>query len=44
MYASKNIDFEDALIFAHMEKNQIKEICSYDRDFDKLIELRRLEP
>ena len=44
IYASKNIDFEDALIFAHMEKRQIKEIYSYDSDFDKLEELRRLEP
>lgn len=44
IYASQNIDFEDALIFAHMEKHQIKEIYSYDRDFDKLEELRRLEP
>ena len=44
IYASKNIDFEDALIFAHMEKQQIKEIYSYDSDFDKLEELRRLEP
>jgi len=44
IYASKNIDFEDALIFAHMKKRQIKEIYSYDNDFDKLEELIRLEP
>ena len=44
IYASKNIDFEDALSFVHMEKRQIKEIYSYDSDFDKLEELRRLEP
>jgi predicted nucleic acid-binding protein len=44
IYASKNIDFEDALSFAHMEKRQIKKIYSYDSDFDKLKELRRLEP
>ncbi|MCL5069363.1 MAG: PIN domain-containing protein [Actinobacteria bacterium] len=44
IYASRNIDFEDALSFAHMEKRQIKEIYSYDRDFDKLEELKRLEP
>ena len=44
IYASKNIDFEDALSFAHMEKRKIKEIYSYDSDFDKLEELRRLEP
>jgi len=44
IYASRNIDFEDALSFAHMEKRQTKEIYSYDRDFDKLEELKRLEP
>lgn len=44
IYASKNIDFEDALIFAHMQKRQIKEIYSYDNDFDKIEELCRLEP
>jgi predicted nucleic acid-binding protein len=44
IYASKNIDFEDALSFAYMEKRQINEIYSYDCDFDKLEELKRLEP
>jgi predicted nucleic acid-binding protein len=44
IYTSKNIDFEDALSFAHMEKRQIKEIYSYDSDFDKFEELKRLEP
>jgi len=44
IYASKNIDFEDALSFAHMEKLKISEIYSYDNDFDKIEELRRLEP
>lgn len=44
IYAAKNIDFEDALCFAYMEKRQIKEIYSYDSDFDKLREIKRLEP
>jgi len=44
IYASKNIDFEDALSFAHMEKLKISEIYSYDNDFDKIEELRRLDP
>ena len=44
IYAAKNIDFEDALCFAYMEKRQIKEIYSYDSDFDKLKEIKRLEP
>lgn len=44
IYSSKNIDFEDALIVAYMEKRKIKEIYSYDSDFDKTGELKRLEP
>ncbi|PIU28270.1 MAG: VapC toxin family PIN domain ribonuclease [Candidatus Hydromicrobium americanum] len=44
IYSSKNIDFEDALIVAYMERRKIKEIYSYDRDFDKVEELKRLEP
>lgn len=44
IYASQNVDFEDALSIAHMEKRKIKEIYSYDTDFDKLEGIRRLEP
>jgi predicted nucleic acid-binding protein len=44
IYASQNVDFEDALSIAHMEKRKIKEIYSYDTDFDKLEGIKRLEP
>lgn len=44
IYASQNVDFEDALSIAHMEKRKMKEIYSYDTDFDKLEDIRRLEP
>ena len=44
MYASKNIDFEDALIFAHMKKRKIGQVFSYDNDFDSIEEIKRIEP
>jgi uncharacterized protein len=44
LYASKNIDFEDALIFAHMKKRKIGQIYSYDNDFDSIEEIKRIEP
>ena len=44
IYASNNIDFEDAVCVAYMQKYKIKEILSYDSDFDKIEEIKRLEP
>ena len=44
MYASKNIDFEDALIFTHMKKRKIGQVFSYDNDFDSIEEIKRIEP
>jgi len=44
IFASHNIDFEDALSFAYMEKRKIKEIYSYDSDFDRFKEIKRIEP
>lgn len=38
------LDFEDALATAHMEQQGIAEILSYDRDFDRISEVSRLEP
>ncbi|MDE0004680.1 MAG: type II toxin-antitoxin system VapC family toxin [Rhodospirillaceae bacterium] len=42
--ASPFLDFEDALAVAHMQQRRITEILSYDRDFDRLAEVRRIEP
>lgn len=39
-----SLDFEDALIVAHMEHAGIEELVSYDRDFDRLSGLVRSEP
>lgn len=46
IYVQNQIDFEDALSVAEMERRQILEIYSYDTDFDKIIgsELHRNEP
>jgi len=44
IYATYSIDFEDALSKAHMERQNISDIYSYDTDFDQLNGLTRLEP
>jgi predicted nucleic acid-binding protein len=38
------LGFEDALIIAHMEAEGIGEVYSYDRDFDRVPGLTRVEP
>ena len=44
LYAAYHLDFEDALSIAHMERQKIAEIYSYDQDFDGTPEVKRLEP
>ena len=45
LYASSPfLDFEDALAIAHMARRGVTEIVSYDRDFDRIAGLRRVEP
>ncbi len=44
IYAAYHLDFEDALSIAHMERQKISEIYSYDQDFDRTRQLKRLEP
>ena len=45
LYASSPyLDFEDALAVAHMQRQGIAEIVSYDRDFDRIAGIRRTEP
>lgn len=38
------LDFEDAIIIAKMRKNNIKKLYSYDKDFDKIPGVERIEP
>ncbi|MBI2326943.1 PIN domain-containing protein [Candidatus Curtissbacteria bacterium] len=42
-YVDRNISFADAYHAALMAKKKIKEIYSFDRDFDKFPQIRRLE-
>ena len=42
--SSRFLDFEDTLAVAHMERQGMTEIVSYDRDFDRVPGLQRLEP
>ena len=42
--ASPALDFEDALAVAHMERQRLTEIVSYDKDFDLVAGLQRVEP
>ena len=42
--AHLSLDFEDALIVAHMENGDTKELYSYDTDFDRIPGIRRIEP
>jgi predicted nucleic acid-binding protein len=44
LYVAHAFDFEDCLSIAHMERQQLKEIYSYDQDFDKIPHLTRKEP
>jgi len=44
IYAQKSIDFEDSLAAARMRLDQIEVIYSYDRHFDKLAWVKRIEP
>ncbi len=41
---SPQLDFEDALSVEHMERLGIREIVSYDRDFDRVPDITRQEP
>lgn len=42
--AAAFLDFEDALAVAHMEHVGATEIVSYDRDFDRITGVHRVEP
>jgi predicted nucleic acid-binding protein len=44
LYARKNIDFIDAYHAVLVKKLHLPEIYSYDRDFDRIAGLKRLEP
>lgn len=44
IYATYHVDFEDALAVAHMEQQDITEMVSYDKHFDRVEGVKRIEP
>ena len=44
LYVEHRIDFSDALIAAEMLHGGYAEVYSYDRDFDRVAEVERVEP
>jgi predicted nucleic acid-binding protein len=38
------LDFADALCVAYMERSGIEELLSYDQDFDRVPDVRRIQP
>jgi predicted nucleic acid-binding protein len=44
MYPRVNISFTDIFNYCFMVEEGIKEVYSYDEDFDNLGEIKRLEP
>jgi predicted nucleic acid-binding protein len=44
LFAELEIDFEDCLCIAHIERQQLQEIYSYDQDFDCAANVKRIEP
>ncbi|MFH1094593.1 MAG: type II toxin-antitoxin system VapC family toxin [Candidatus Micrarchaeota archaeon] len=43
-YMRKGLETSDAFHAALMRQNGIKTLCSYDKDFDKIKEIKRKEP
>jgi predicted nucleic-acid-binding protein len=44
IYKKENIDFIDAYNFSYMKYYGINKIYSFDKDFDKLEDIKRIEP
>lgn len=44
IYSEYTVDFEDAVLVANTLKTESREIYSYDRGFNKISEIKRLEP
>lgn len=44
LYATYPLDFENAMIVAQMERQGVTDLYSYDRDFERVPGIARLEP
>lgn len=44
LFARTRLDFDDALIAASMARDGVDTVYSYDRDYDRLAGIKRVEP
>jgi len=44
IYVDKNVSFADAFNAAQMTRRGISEVVSFDRDFDRILGITRIEP
>ncbi len=44
LYLTRSLDFEDCLIIARMHSEGIEALYSYDKDFDRVPGITRMEP
>jgi predicted nucleic acid-binding protein len=44
LHTKHTLDFEDCLALAHMEQQNLTQLYSYDRGFDHIAGITRLEP
>jgi len=44
LYVATRLDFVDVLQVAHMERLKLTQIVSFDRDFDRIAGITRVEP
>jgi predicted nucleic acid-binding protein len=44
VYASRNVDFADAIIFAFMERSGVTTVVTFDRDFRRFPGITSVEP
>jgi predicted nucleic acid-binding protein len=44
LFAEYGLDFEDCLTIAHVEREELESVVSYDPHFDKVAGIRRDEP
>jgi uncharacterized protein len=44
LYTKHPLDFEDCLVLAHMEQQELAQLYSYDQGFDQISGIKRVEP
>ncbi len=44
LFGRRNVDFADALVAVHMQQQGVADIYSFDRHFDRVRSIRRIDP